>query len=138
MNTELKQVIVMRKDLNMRKGKMIVQGAHASMKVILDMMSTEESTNIFGTEPMTIYRIGVSGPIRAWLQEKFTKVCVSVDSEAELIAIYEKAKQLNIPAALIADSGLTEFAGVPTNTCIAVGPWHCNEIDTITGHLKLL
>ena len=31
-----KQVIVMRKDLNMRKGKMIAQGAHASMKVLLD------------------------------------------------------------------------------------------------------
>lgn len=34
-----KQVIVMRKDLNMRKGKMIAQGAHASMKVLLDNMS---------------------------------------------------------------------------------------------------
>ena len=33
---QTKQVIVIRKDLNMRKGKMIAQGAHASMKVILD------------------------------------------------------------------------------------------------------
>jgi PTH2 family peptidyl-tRNA hydrolase len=33
-----KQVIIIRKDLNMRKGKMIAQGAHASMKAIFDLM----------------------------------------------------------------------------------------------------
>jgi len=34
---EVKQVIVLRKDLQMRKGKMIAQGAHASMKVFFDL-----------------------------------------------------------------------------------------------------
>ena len=33
---QAKQVIVMRKDLGMRKGKMIAQGAHASLKVLTD------------------------------------------------------------------------------------------------------
>ena len=32
----IKQVIVMRRDLNMRKGKMVAQGAHASMAVLLN------------------------------------------------------------------------------------------------------
>lgn len=32
----LKQIIVMRNDLNMRKGKMIAQGAHASIVLYPD------------------------------------------------------------------------------------------------------
>ena len=38
MSDKIKQVIVMRTDLHMRKGKMIAQGAHASMKVFFDQM----------------------------------------------------------------------------------------------------
>lgn len=33
MEIEHKQVIVLHKDLNMRKGKMVAQGAHASMNL---------------------------------------------------------------------------------------------------------
>lgn len=36
---DIKQVIVVRTDLNMRKGKMCSQVAHASMKVFFDRMS---------------------------------------------------------------------------------------------------
>jgi PTH2 family peptidyl-tRNA hydrolase len=35
---DVKQVIIIRKDLNMRKGKMIAQGNHASMGVIFNYM----------------------------------------------------------------------------------------------------
>jgi PTH2 family peptidyl-tRNA hydrolase len=45
----------------------------------------------------------------------FKKICVSVSSESELFDIYDKAKELNIPCALIRDAGLTEFNGVPTS-----------------------
>ncbi len=138
-----KQVIVMRKDLNMRKGKMVAQGAHASMAVILNLLQTEAKYYHWGaagtTETYTYHmELHPQSPIRQWLTDKFTKICVSVDSEQELIDIYNKAREANIPSALITDSGLTEFNGVPTNTCCAVGPWHAEEIDKITGHLKLL
>jgi peptidyl-tRNA hydrolase, PTH2 family len=63
---------------------------------------------------------------------------VSVNSEAELDAIVEKARAANIPCALIVDSGATEFHGVPTKTCCAVGPAWPDEIDAITGQLPLL
>ena len=52
--------------------------------------------------------------------------------------MYLQAKQDGIPCALIEDEGLTEFNGVKTKTCIAIGPWYADEIDQITGHLKLL
>jgi PTH2 family peptidyl-tRNA hydrolase len=135
---EPKQVIVMRKDLNMRKGKMIAQGAHASMGVLLYMMEKEESTRFDGVTPVTTYTLHADGYVRDWLRKKFTKVTVSVNSEQELLDIYEKAKHEGLPAVLITDSGLTEFGGVPTNTCCAIGPYRRDEIDTITGHLSLL
>lgn len=34
--SDVKQVLVIRKDLNMRKGKMVAQGAHSAMKVVFD------------------------------------------------------------------------------------------------------
>jgi peptidyl-tRNA hydrolase, PTH2 family len=39
---------------------------------------------------------------------------------------------------LITDAGHTEFKGVPTKTCLAIGPNDVDEIDVVTGHLKLL
>ena len=135
---EPKQVIVMRKDLNMRKGKMIAQGAHASLGVILHMMEQEEHTRFDGVTPITRYTLNAEGYVRDWLKKKFTKIAVSVNSEQELLDIYEKAKHEGLPAVLITDSGLTEFGGVPTHTCMAVGPWRRDEIDAITGNLPLL
>jgi PTH2 family peptidyl-tRNA hydrolase len=125
-----KQVIVMRRDLNMRKGKMISQGAHASMKVILEQMvrGPEENKRI----------LWVSGAIQEWLDHLFTKICVQVGSEAELLEIYEAARAAGLPCSLITDAGLTEFKGVPTHTCCAIGPAYPDKIDPITGHLKLL
>lgn len=124
-----KQVIVMRKDLNMRKGKMIAQGAHASMKVFFDRIKYCDH------EEMLVSRI--TPEMEKWINGIFTKICVSVDSEQELIDIYDKAKQENLPCALIQDVGLTEF-DKPTLTCCAIGPDSNEKIDLITGHLKLL
>jgi PTH2 family peptidyl-tRNA hydrolase len=126
-----KQVIVMRKDLGMRKGKMVAQGAHASMAAIFKVAYTdaEETQMIIDTTDVRI---------RNWLLGNFKKVCVYVNSEEELLALYQKAKDLGIITALITDAGLTEFNGVPTNTCIAVGPDFENKIDMVTGGLPLL
>lgn len=128
MNT--KQVIVMRTDTNppMRKGKMIAQGSHASMAFL--------SRRVFDAEGKTCvpqfndYELD-------WFNNSFAKVCVRVDSEEELLEIFEKAKSAKLEVHLIKDSARTEFKE-PTNTCLAIGPDDCDKIDTITGHLKLL
>ncbi len=129
-----KQVIVVRKDLNMRKGKMVAQGAHASMAVILDAIR-EQCTYSY----LTLTTSAFNDPrIQPWLDGPFKKICVSVDSEAELLAIHEKAKELGILTSLIRDSGLTEFGGVPTYTTVAVGPDTEENVNKVTAHLKLL
>ena len=136
MSENVKQVIVIRKDLNMRKGKQISQGCHASMKVFLDLceyqrISSDESRLIF-------YLDGDDSDWSVWLNGLFTKVVVSCDSEQELIDIYQQAKDKGLPCSLIIDAGLTEFNGIPTKTCVAIGPAKSEEINPITGHLKLL
>ena len=146
MENSVKQVIVMRKDLGMRRGKQIAQGAHASMKVILDMMqkstSEENSTSEFPRPSIKyITRTLVfndNSPTEHWLSGAFTKICVYVNSEEELDEIMAKAKESNIHCALIIDNGATEFNGVKTKTCCAIGPDWSDTIDTITGDLPLL
>lgn len=135
-----KQVIVMRKDLNMRKGKMIAQGAHASMKVLLDNMILNTTlTSPTDSTQINYLVLWLDNPsLKDWIEGKFTKICLCVDSEEELNEIYEKAKSKGLKCAMIVDAGLTEFNGVPTKTCCAIGPEWSNEIDEITGHLKLL
>lgn len=124
-----KQVIVMRKDLGMRKGKMIAQGAHASMAVLLDGARASETELVIALDPAA----------HQWLVTgKFTKVCVGVDSEAALDDVMARARAAKLPCALITDAGKTEFHGVPTKTCCAVGPAWADEVDQITGALGLL
>jgi PTH2 family peptidyl-tRNA hydrolase len=125
-----KQVIVMRKDLNMRKGKMIAQGAHASMKVLLDAGRPLDEVT---------FQITMTEAMQSWIVTgRFAKVCVGVTSEAELDEIIAKARAAGLPCALIVDAGKTEFHGVPTKTCCAVGPAWSDEVDAITGALTLL
>lgn len=131
MNT--KQVIVLRKDLKMRKGKMVAQGAHASMKAIFREGYLQ--TEALGLD---MFIIPMSAEVEDWMCGIFTKICVSVDSEEELLSIYKQAKDADLVCSLIQDAGLTEFDGVPTYTAVAVGPGRNEDIDKITGELKLL
>lgn len=123
----IKQVIVMRKDLKMRRGKEMAQSSHASMAVLLQFIKSD------GTH--TLYE---NPSIREWLEGRFTKIVVSVESEEELLRVYTRAQEQGLPTALIQDCGATEFHNVLTYTCIAIGPAEAEELDKITGHLKLL
>ena len=137
----VKQVIVIRKDLNMRKGKMCAQAAHAAMKVVLDRMLcrelVKESTPWEGcfVWQITIFE---SEPLYRWLKGVFTKIVVSVDTEEEMLALKYRAEEAGILNALVTDAGKTEFHGERTRTALAIGPDWANKVDKITGHLKLL
>lgn len=128
---EPKQVIIVRKDLGMRKGKMIAQGAHASLQAILQEAMPAENPN--GEH---LLMVEITPTTKEWLSGSHAKVVLGVDSEKELLNLYEKAQGL--PRALIQDEGRTEFGGVPTYTACAIGPAPSEEIDKITGHLQLL
>lgn len=138
--SNVKQVIVVRKDLGMRKGKMIAQGAHASMAALLQFRvphGTEAGKAGLEAEPGLV-ALRVPAAVTAWLDGAFAKIAVGIDSEAELLAVHEAARAAGLPTALIRDAGRTEFSGVATLTACAVGPGEASEVDVITGDLKLL
>jgi PTH2 family peptidyl-tRNA hydrolase len=132
MTDTAKQVIVLRNDLGMRKGKMVAQGAHASMGALLDLGRVQK-----GKRSKELV-IPIYDEIESWLVGSFIKVCVRCDSEQELLDLHQEAKRANLPCKLITDAGRTEFNGVPTKTAVAIGPGPASKIDKITGHLKLL
>jgi len=131
----IKQVICIRNDLNMRKGKMVSQGAHASCAWLTNRLNPvdlgQTITGVIHTVHLTLTEMD-------WLKGLQTKICVQVNSEAELIAVYNEAKGLGLECHMIIDAGLTEFNGVPTKTCLAIGPDLATKIDPITSHLVLL
>lgn len=129
--TFIKQVIVMRKDLNMRKGKMAAQASHASMAFITRNLG-------YCCRNPDAFTVTLSKVEKQWLDDSFVKICVSVDSEEELLAIRDAAEQARIVCHLVQDNGWTEFHGVPTYTCLAIGPDFSERIDPITSHLRLL
>lgn len=131
---EAKQVIVVRKDLNMRKGKIAAQVAHASLGAFLKLCSKETSSSYLNI----IGQLKKGTPEFEWINGPFTKICVYCESEGELLALVEQAKEKNILHCLITDAGKTEFNGIPTKTCCAFGPDWSERIDSITGNLKLL
>lgn len=97
---------------------MVAQGAHASNAIIL------------------AHRDDIR--VHQWLKGSFTKICVRVESEYELTEVMAKAEMANVLYAPIVDNGKTEFGGVPTLTCCAIGPDTDEILDPITGALKLL
>lgn len=124
----------------MRKGKIAAQAAHASMAVLLNAGHLSSGYNDDNEDTGSIFMLTMKpgDAMSQWLHGAFTKVCVYVTSEQELFDVFNAAKQAKLPAAMIKDSGLTEFAGVPTNTCCAIGPAFPEELERITGHLPLL
>lgn len=121
-----KSFIIDEKKITPRKGKYIAQGAHASLKAVLDNLNFA-SSNPFGN----------NSALQDWITGSFTKICCVVETEEELLAVYNKAKEKGLIASLITDSGRTEFNGVPTITCCAIGPVWDDELEGITDKLEL-
>jgi peptidyl-tRNA hydrolase, PTH2 family len=128
---DVKQVIVIRRDLKMRRGKEIAQGAHAS-SAWLAFMVAENIDAVTGSATVTI-----DANARVWITTSFRKITLQVQSEEELLELHKQALGRGLRSHLITDSGRTEFGGVPTVTALAIGPDLATHIDEITGHLTI-
>lgn len=128
----MKQIILVRTDLpEMGPGKMVAQGAHASMRPLISIFQEVQSKPVDEKLKDRLYD---------WIcgEGGFTKVCLAVHSGEELLGLIEKAKAAGLPAYTIIDEGRTCFNGVATLTCGSIGPGTAEELDLITGHLELL
>jgi PTH2 family peptidyl-tRNA hydrolase len=132
----MKQVIIIRKDLKMRRGKEIAQGSHASMAFLLrDVLEPIHYTSTYEAKGKFI--ANMVSEVDKWLDMGQTKICLQIHSEEELLKLHKKAEEMGLRSNYITDAGRTEFNGVPTITSLAIGPNKSEDIDKITGHLKL-
>ncbi len=111
-----KQALVVRTDLGMGKGKIAAQCAHGSISAFLKASEQQKG---------------------AWLDSGMGKIVLKVSSETELAMIFQKAKKAGLPSALIQDAGHTQIEP-GSKTVVGIGPCKEEELDKITGELKLL
>lgn len=135
--TDAKQVILVRKDLNMPAGKLGAQVAHASLACILNMGRMTATTE--GAEfrlPLTVDNPHANS-IFHWMTTSFPKITLEVKNEAQLKRFHDEAKAAGLPVSWIVDAGRTVFDGVPTPTCVGIGPASREAIDAITKKLRV-
>jgi len=113
---ELKQVILIRDDLKLPKGKLAAQAAHASVESILQSDKKKVSS---------------------WRDQGAKKVVLKVKDKKELFEYKKLAEQADLTTAVITDAGKTVIAP-GTTTCLGIGPDQEEKIDEITGKLKML
>ncbi len=116
---EIKQVIVIRSDLQMGKGKIAAQASHAS--VLATVEAQKHNKNWYDR----------------WMRDGMKKIAVKVTSEEDLILVFQKGSKEKIPRSLINDAGHTQLEP-GTATAVALGPAPAAIIDPITKDLKLM
>ncbi|MEM4267712.1 MAG: peptidyl-tRNA hydrolase Pth2 [Candidatus Woesearchaeota archaeon] len=112
----LKQVILVRQDLNLPKGKLSAQVAHASLEAALK---------------------GPKEKLEKWRNEGMKKVVLKVSGLDELNLYHKKARDAGLTTALITDAGHTVLKP-GTVTCLGIGPDIEEKIDLVTGNLSMV
>lgn len=112
----MKQVMVVRNDLKMGKGKIAAQCCHGSLGA---------------------YKKADSLKIKKWEMGGTAKVVCKVGSLDELLELKKLAVINKVPHYLVVDAGKTQIP-TSTTTVLAIGPDEDEIIDRITSDLKLL
>jgi peptidyl-tRNA hydrolase, PTH2 family len=112
----MKQAIVVNQALKLPKGKLAAQVAHAAV-----------GSFVLADDDVRV----------DWLEEGMPKVVLQVSDESELLRLRDLALEQGIPAVLIEDAGRT-VVPAGTITCLGLGPAPDEELDRLTGELKLL
>lgn len=113
---EFKQMIVVRADLKLSKGKMSAQASHASVEAVLKSHKDD---------------------VEKWRGQGMKKVVLKVADEKELLQIKRNAEDAGLVVAIISDAGRTHLAA-GTVTCLGIGPDKTEKVDKVTGQLKLV
>jgi len=133
--SSVKQVIVVRNDLRskLRHGKLAAQVAHASMGAVFRSSFIHAQDDAINWKCIDMNE---RPELEQWFNQNFTKIVVRCDDEKQLLEITEQAKQAGLMNCLIKDAGNTVF-NEPTHTCVGIGPATADELQAITGHLKI-
>lgn len=113
---DFKQVILVRDDLKLPKGKLAAQAAHAAVEAVF---------------------LSEKDVVKRWRAQGMAKIVLKVADERELYTFVQRAKSCGLAACTIMDAGRT-VVEPGTVTCGAVGPALAQELDDIFSKLKLL
>lgn len=114
-----KQIIVVRRDLELSQGKLAGQVAHAAVSAYKGTRELDGSA------------------ARIWWAEGQTKIVVGVDDETALNDLARELEEARIHTYPIRDAGRTEIPE-GTLTCFGVGPIAAERIDPYTRKLRLM
>jgi len=135
-----KQIILVRKDIKLPKGKLGSQTAHASLGVVKKLILAGNLDPFYYDKilphPEDIYG-WKRDYIGQWWLGSWTKVCLGLGSIDELDPLLDKCVEANLIYDIVTDNGLTVYNGTPTITCIGIEPSSSEILDPIFGHLKL-
>lgn len=131
MEEKVKQLIIVRKDLDMPVGKLSAQVSHASLLSFLNACNKQKNKNSIH------YVINDNDFNYEWINGSYPKVVLAVKNENQILKYKQKAEENGIPCALITDEGRTCFDGQPTITCLGVGPFDKDILDKIFKRLRL-
>ncbi|KAI8840558.1 peptidyl-tRNA hydrolase, partial [Chytridium lagenaria] len=112
------QILCVRTDLEMGKGKVAAQCCHATLAAYNEMLQRD-----------------IKG-VKRWEQFGQAKITLKCPNEDEMNALQKKALSMGLVAKVIRDAGRTQIAA-GSKTVLAIGPAPKNKIDEVTGHLKL-
>lgn len=110
-----KQVILIRDDLKLPKGKAASQCAHAAVDCVLK------------SDPKKVSK---------WAGQGMPKIVLKVKDEKELMDFFQFCKDAGLTVSLITDAGRT-VVEPGTRTCVGIGPDEEEKIDKITSQLKM-
>ncbi len=116
---EIKQAIIVRKDIKMGTGKLAAQVGHAAVMGYLDAKNKDPKI------------------ADEWIRTGEKKIVLKVEDEKALRKLFTAFQYKGIPSALVTDAGLTQLPP-GTVTALGVGPWNAKEIEFFTSALKLL
>lgn len=123
----VKQVIVFRKDVKIRKGKLASLASQASAKFIIENNEADRNDELF---------VKLSQEEVQWIKESFPKAVLGIDSATELTDLAFRAELLGINVYSVFDEKLTKADRSAYPICVALGPDDEELINQITSHLK--
>lgn len=112
-----KLALIVRTDLDMGRGKIAAQVAHAAVAAVLANAGSAKFAD--------------------WLADGQPKVVLKVATEQDLRNVARQAGDAGLPVQFVRDAGRTQVTP-GTLTCCAIGPADDHLVDTVTGDLSLL
>lgn len=115
----VKMVIAVRRDLDLGKGKIAAQVAHAAVMCALKAEKYEKKL------------------FKEWIREGQRKVVIRVDTLSALMELKRKVEIMGLVHEIITDAGHTQIEP-GTITCLGIGPVEEDVIEPVTGEYSLL